>query len=237
MLSRLLLTTLGILLISAMIFPGFSLAGGGNASGTGRGGDGVPQETAVFDHNEATHLVFMREEEKLARDVYTKLGMLYPDSVVFGQIDDSEQRHTDAVKAMLEQYGEEDPSTNDNLGVFTGEAFGDYFSEKYEYLVNRAAVSELDALYVGAFIEELDMQDIRQCPQVIVEQDNGIDDTTQCGLVYTDQPDIISLYGHLLEGSANHLEGYVRAIESIIGEGAYTAQVLSQDAVDELLGR
>ena len=103
--------------------------------------------------------------------------------------------------------------------------------------MNRAAVSELDALYVGAFIEELDMQDIRQCPQVIVEQDNGIDDTTQCGLVYTDQPDIISLYGHLLEGSANHLAGYVRAIESIIGEGAYTAQVLSQDAVDELLGR
>ncbi len=51
-----------------------------------------------LDANEQTHLMFMREEEKLARDVYIKLGMMYPNSRVFGMIDDSEQTHTTAVK-------------------------------------------------------------------------------------------------------------------------------------------
>lgn len=181
-------------------------------------------------------MVFMREEEKLARDVYTKLGTLYPDSVVFGKIDDSEQKHTDAVKNLLVGYGISDPSTNDNVGMFTGVEYGDYFTEKYKYLVNLASASELDAFYVGAFIEELDMMDIAQCPKVIIEQDNGIDDVSDCGLGYTDQKNIRSAYGSLLDGSKNHLRAYVRAIESIIGRGGYSAQVLTQDQVDEIIG-
>lgn len=237
MFKRLILTTLGILMFSAMLFPGLSLAGGGNSRGGGNNDGEQSASIAVLDFNEATHLEFMREEEKLARDVYTTLGMLYPDSVVFGHIDDSEQRHTDAVREMLEEYGLEDPNTNDNPGVFTGEAYGAYFTEKYHYLVELASASELDALYVGAFIEELDMMDINRCPQVIVDQDNGIEESSQCGLIYTDQADIINLYTNLLDGSTSHLAGYVRAIESIIGGGAYTAQVLSQEEVDDILDR
>jgi hypothetical protein len=194
-------------------------------------------DTTELDFNEATHLAFMREEEKLARDVYTKLGMLYPDSIVFGNIDDSEQRHTDAVKGVMEQHGLEDPNTNDNLGVFTGDVYGEYFTEKYNYLIDKASASELDALYIGAFIEELDMMDIGRCPQEIVQQDNGIDNADQCGLVYTDELDIINLYKSLLNGSESHLRGYVRAIEAIVGKGTYSAQVLSQEEVDAILGR
>ena len=57
----------------------------------------------VLDYNEQTHLEFMREEEKLARDVYMELGAMYPDHPIFGRIDDSEQQHTDAVRAMIEK--------------------------------------------------------------------------------------------------------------------------------------
>ena len=120
-----------------------------------------------LDYNERAHLFFMREEEKLARDVYQTLGAMYPDSAIFGNIDDSEQIHMTAVKAMIEKYGYEDPNTNDNVGAYTGEDYGWYFTEKYNLLVERASASELEALYVGAFIEELDMMDINQCPQVI----------------------------------------------------------------------
>ncbi len=81
---------------------------------------------------------------------------------MFGKIDDSEQQHTDSVRDKLLQYGIKDPSTNDNVGVFTGETYGWYFTEKYNELVARGAMSEFDALYVGAFIEELDMRDINQ---------------------------------------------------------------------------
>jgi hypothetical protein len=238
MISKATLTSIFLTLFVCTTLPGLSLAKGGQPATGKRGGDSTTsQDTSELDFNEATHLAFMREEEKLARDVYTKLGMLYPDSVVFGKIDDSEQRHTDAVKGALEQHGLEDPNSNDNLGMFTGEAYGEYFTEKYEYLVNKATNSELDALYVGAFIEELDMMDIARCPQEIVLQDNGVDSDSECGLVYTDEPDIINLYESLISGSESHLRGYVRAIEAVVGKGTYTAQVLSQEEVDAILGR
>ena len=191
----------------------------------------------VLDYNEQTHLAFMREEEKLARDVYIKLGDMYPEHPIFGKIDDSEQQHTDAVKAMLQKYGLQDPSTNDNVGVYTGEDYGWYFNEKFEELVARASISELEALYVGAFIEELDMIDIQQCPKIIVETNNGINDVSACGRVYTDNADIDRLYASLLNGSDSHLEGYVKNIEKYIGKGNYQAQVLPQQEVDEILGR
>lgn len=179
----------------------------------------------------------MREEEKLARDVYITLGMSYPTLEVFGKIDDAEQRHTCAVCDMLKKYGVEDPSTNDNVGVFTGEDYGPYFTEKYGELVARGSISGMEALHVGALIEELDMLDINYCPKEIVEQDNGIDSSTDCGKIYTDNPDIQRLYTSLLEGSENHLRAFVRNIERTQGVGSYQAQVLPQDQVDEILGR
>jgi len=194
-------------------------------------------DTAALDFNEKTHLVFMCEEEKLARDVYITLGTRYPDSAIFGRIDDSEERHKCAVADMLEKYQIPNPSTNDNVGVFTGEDYGWYFTEKYNALVAKGSISALDALYVGAFIEELDMLDINQCPKVIVETDNGIDDVSECGKVYTDNADILRLYGSLLEGSESHLRAYVSNIEKQIGEGNYVAQVLTQEQVDTILGR
>ena len=214
---------IGSALIMAIMF-------GGRAAYAGA--DGI-----VLDYNEQTHLEFMREEEKLARDVYMELGAMYPKHRIFGKIDDSEQKHTNAVKAMINKYGLDDPNTNDNVGVFTGEDYGWYFAEKFKLLVERASISELEALYVGAFIEELDMMDINQCPKVIVETDNGIDDVSQCGRIYTDNADVANLYASLLDGSDSHLEGYVRNIEKYIGKGNYQAQVLPQEEVDEILGR
>ena len=209
----------------------------GNVMATGAESSPVETDDAALDYNEKMHLMFMREEEKLARDVYQTLGTMYPDSVIFGNIDDSEQTHTMAVKAMIEKYGYEDPSTNDNVGAYTGEDFGWYFTEKYNQLVERASISELEALYVGAFIEELDMMDINQCPKVIVETDNGINDVNECGKVFTDKADIQRLYSSLLDGSDSHLEGYVANIEKMIVVGNFQAQVLSQVQVVERLDR
>lgn len=215
-----------------------ALAGSGSvvASRDDNRGKGS-KKSATLDFNEETHLVFMREEEKLARDVYTKLGDMYPNATVFGNIDDSEQRHTDAVKEMLLQYDIDDPNTNDNLGIYTGKDYADYFTEKYKLLTEMGADSELLALYVGALIEELDMLDLVQCPKAIVEADNGIDSVDDCGLVYTDEEDVESLLESLLDGSKNHLRAYVGKIEAVIGEGNYEAQILEQDEVDEILGR
>ena len=222
------------LLASAIIFttavtaiPAFSA---GNSKSTGK-------ITVSVDFNEETHMVFMREEEKLARDVYITLGDLYPEAIVFSNIDDAEQQHTTTVKNKLAKYNIDDPNTDDTVGAFTGEDYGWYFIEKYDLLVAWGEKSELDALYVGAFIEELDMLDIVQCPKVIVDTQKKIKDSSDCGLNYTDNSDLQSMLESLLEGSKNHLRSYVGNIEAVSGECSYEAQVLTQLEVDTILGR
>ena len=191
---------------------------------------------ATLDSNEVTHLVFLREEEKLERDVFAILSSMYPESTVFGRIDDIEQGHTDVMKYLLQRYGIPDPNSNDNLGVFTGKAYGDHFKGRYRYLVGMGSLSELDALYVSAYIEELNMLDIMQCPQVIVDRDNGIDKLDQCGLAYTRNIEIQNIYHVLIEGSKEDLRAYIGAIETVIGKGAYRAQVMTQQQLEEILG-
>ena len=164
----------GIIFISLLCtIPAF---GGGRGNGGGAGGGKV---VLTADYNEETHMVFMREEEKLARDVYITLGALYPDAIDFSNIDDAEQQHTTTVKNKLAKYNIDDPNTDDAIGAFTGPDYGWYFTEKYNLLVALGDKSELAALYVVAFIEELDMLDIVQCPREIVEADNNIDDFSE----------------------------------------------------------
>jgi len=193
-----------------------------------------------LDKAEQHHLIFMREEEKLARDVYASLASMWPDSSVFVNVGEgSEQTHADVMRDKLEEYGIEDPNPETNnlpssLGVFTGKDYGAYFMDKYQLLINQGSQSELDALYVGALIEELDMHDIVECPEIIVDTDNDIND---CGLNYTDEQSLINAYNSLLDGSKSHLKAYVGRIESIIGTGNYEAQILSQDEINDILGR
>jgi len=201
-------------------------------------GDNNPSNTKL-DAIEASHLTFMREEEKLARDVYLTLAGLYPDQGVFDRIaTTSEQTHTDTMRDKLAQYNLPDPNptTNnlpDSIGVFTGEEWGWYFTEKFGALTSKGSLSELDALYVGAFIEELDMHDIAVCPDVMVKAGYP----QPCGLGYTDESGLINAYSSLIDGSENHLRAYVGQIEAVIGAGNYVAQYLTQAEVDAILGR
>ena len=225
------------LLVAVMACVTLTAFAAGKQAGKQQGRAVDTQGSKTLDLNEQIHLEYMREEEKLARDVYIALGARYPGMKIFGNIDDAEQRHTCAVCDMLKKYGVEDPSTNDNIGVFTGADFGAYFTERYQNLVSRGSTSAIEALYVGAYIEEMDMIDINYCPEEIVQQDNGISSESDCGKIYSDNPDIQRLYTSLLEGSENHLRAFVRNIERRQGQGSYQAQVLTQDQVDDILRR
>lgn len=192
-----------------------------------------------LDNIEESHLTFMREEEKLARDVYLTLAELYPNQPVFNQIaTTSEQTHTDTMRDKLLQFNLPDPNPDTNnlpasVGIFTGAEWGWYFTKKFNDLTKKARTSELSALYVGALIEELDMQDIAVCPQVMI--DRGF--TSPCGLEYTNTNALRNAYSSLISGSQSHLRSYVGQIEAVIGEGNYEAQYLTQVEVDTILGR
>jgi hypothetical protein len=198
--------------------------------------------STTLDAAEASHLTFMREEEKLARDVYLQFAEWYPGQPTFSNIaTKSEQTHTDTMRDRLALYNLEDPNPDTNnlpesLGVFTGEEWGEYFDEKFGELTKAGSGSELDALYVGAFIEELDMHDIADCPQVMLDSEE-VEYPDPCGLNYTDEPGIINAYNSLIDGSENHLRAYVGKIEAAEGYCTYGAQYLSQEDVDAILGR
>ncbi len=176
----------------------------------GKGG-GKPAPAPLLTEAEAHDLLFMREEEKLARDVYI---ILYNEwnARVFDNISQAEQKHMDALLGLLDKYGLEDPILG--FGKFADEEL----QELFDSLVAMGLESKLDALMVGALIEEVDIEDIV----------DAMDRTTKT--------DILNVYGNLVAGSENHLNAFVRNIEAITGE-TYVAQWISQEEVDAILGR
>eukprot|EP00977_Amphora_coffeiformis_P019986 scaffold7748_cov156-Amphora_coffeaeformis.AAC.2 len=183
-----------------------------------KNGGGTNNNQAVastsLNAEEIEKLVFMREEEKLARDVYLTMAELYGDKVtVFDNIARSEQQHMDRVLTMLNQYGVEDPVVNNTVSAFTDKELG----ALYKDLVNEGAGSLRAALYVGALIEEIDIGDL------------------QTSIALTNQAMIQNVYGSLLRASENHLRAFVRQL-GYLGETGYTKQHLSQDQVDAILG-
>ena len=136
---------------------------------------------------EKNGLIYMRLEEKLARDVYLTLGKTYAQKI-FINIPESEQRHMDAVKVLLDKYEIDDPVLQDEIGSFVNL----YFKKLFDDLVKKGNSSFNDAMLVGKEIEEMDIKDLVER----IEQ--------------TDNPDIKSVYENLKRGSENHLKAFTK---------------------------
>ncbi len=99
--------------------------------------------------------LFMREEEKLARDLCSVLYEQWGQRI-FSNMARSEQTHTNTIKILLATYDIDDPVTTDEPGVFENE---ELFA-LYESLLTVGKTSVVDALKVGALVEKVDIQDI-----------------------------------------------------------------------------
>lgn len=170
-----------------------------------------PALLAQLDATETDYLLWMREEEKLARDTYITLYDNWGLNV-FNNISKSEQKHMDAILAQLSRFGIEDPVSDDTVGAFTNETLAGY----YTALVDQGKGSLIEALHVGAYIEELDIADLWEAIEA------------------TDDAILAATYENLLSGSRNHLRSFVSQISS---RGiSYVAQYLSQEQVDAIVG-
>jgi hypothetical protein len=87
-----------------------------NATVLGSSLAALPTET--LSAAEQSSLVYMREEEKLAGDVYARLGATWG-MRVFTNISASEATHTEAVRQLLQRYQVADPAANLGAGLFT----------------------------------------------------------------------------------------------------------------------
>ncbi len=163
-----------------------------------------PADPDGLTEDEIAGLVFMREEEKLARDVYLAMYSLW-NQPVFQNIASSEQSHMDAILTLLNRYGIPDPASPE-VGVFNNHELQDLYTN----LVAWGDDSLIDALLVGGAIEEIDILDI----QALMDA--------------TDKVDIIQVYQSLLDGSENHLRAFVSQYEKKSGE-TYVPQYLDME--------
>jgi len=190
-----------------------SVDGNGNTSISG--GALATQLVALplgtLDSLEAAGILFMREEEKLARDVYSTLSSQWPQPV-FSNIAASEQTHTDAVLALITRYGLVDPVGSNPPGVFTDPVL----QGLHDVLAARGSLSLIDALIVGAEIEEID----------IVDLDLRLADVVN-------NADIELVYENLKKGSRNHLRAFVDNLEN--QNYMYQPQYLTQDQFDAIV--
>lgn len=156
---------------------------------------------------EKAGLIQMREEEKLARDVYTTLGSIWG-TRIFSNIASSEQTHTDAIKVLLAKYDVKDPVTSDTVGVFTSKTM----QELYDKFIAQGKVSSREAFNVGATIEDLDIYDLD-----ILKNE-------------TTKEDILLTYNNLQRGSRNHMRAFVR-----VNGGNYTPSYISQSEYSSII--
>jgi hypothetical protein len=194
----------------------------GQGRGQGQGGAGSlvePNAGGAYGRGQSEELttediegiLYMREEEKLARDVYLTLYEQWGLSI-FQNIANSEQTHMDAIKTLMDRYGLDDPVTGDDVGRFTDPTLRSLYAD----LVATGSQSLIDALRVGAAIEEIDILDLEK----YVSQTNA--------------RDIQQVYENLTRGSRNHLRSFVATLEQEAGE-VYEPQYLNQEAYRDIV--
>ena len=168
------------------------------------------QRVAVLNQEDQEGIIWMRSEEKLARDVYITLGKQW-DLPQFKKIARSEQKHMNALKRLLVLFNLTDPIEDNTVGVFPST----HFQDLYDDLTELGSQSAIDALIVGATIEDLDIKDLQEF------------------IIQTTNTKVIETYENLLRGSRNHLRAFVKGLEAR-GE-TYTPQYISQEEFDEII--
>lgn len=217
--------TLSALALAGLCAATLSACGGASAAGTASTptttvtAAACPQVVTPLSQAEIDEALFMREEEKLSRDVYDELAAFLlaragqvPVVTIMSNIRTSEQQHMDSMKAVLDCYGLPDPvDAAETRGVFVNPEL----ASLYTTLTTQGQASELAALKVGALIEEVDIQDL-------------VDSIALSQQTYTD-----TIYANLMCGSRNHLRAFAGQI--IKQTGSYTAQVLDRATVDTII--
>jgi hypothetical protein len=182
---------------------------GGNGAGTGTGTSVLDIPASDLSADEAAAMLFMREEEKLARDVYNTLSTTWGQPT-FSNIASSEQAHMDEIKVLLDRYALTGPA------LAPGQFTNPDLQALYTQLVAQGSLSIGDALKVGAAIEEIDIRDL------------------QTRMAQTDNVDVQQVYTNLMNGSYNHLQAFTSVLLTQTGE-TYQPQYLSAEQYQTII--
>jgi len=157
----------------------------------------------VLTDEEVTGMKLMREEEKLANNVYVHFYEMYGE-VIFQNIATSEAAHMSAVLRLFEGYEIEDPALEGE-----GEFRNEELAKLYKDLIEEGEKGLVEALKVGATIEDLDIYDLKEL------------------LKETVNTDVKRVYENLLKGSENHMRSFSSALASL--NESYKVQFISNE--------
>ena len=149
----------------------------------------TPTTTATADTTLSTNLTHMRDEERLARDIYTALATKYASAAPFVNIARSEQVYFDTMGLLLTRHGVADPSAGRNPGTYADPAL----QSLYDKLLASGSESLAKAYDVGVAVENLDIADLKTA------------------ISQTSQADVKAAFTNLTNRSANHLAAFTAA--------------------------
>lgn len=144
--------------------------------------------TWTLQEIEKNDLLFMYEEEKLARDVYNYLYSKYS-LPIFSNIAKSEQTHMNSISGLLTKYSVTN-TANSNPWIYTNIDL----QNLYNSLIKEWDISIKNALSVWKTIEEVDIKDLSE----------KISDTKLS--------DLIRVYTNLKNWSYNHLRAFEKQL-------------------------
>ncbi|PWG05619.1 DUF2202 domain-containing protein [Polaribacter aquimarinus] len=168
----------------------------------------VTEENVTIIQEDSEALLFMLEEEKLARDTYKYLHEKW-NLNQFANIKNSEQSHMNAIENLLKQY--KLSYTILPEGVFNNPEL----QTLYDTFKIDGTKSVIEALKIGATIEDLDIKDLET--YVSLTKNNTL----------------IKVYQNLICGSRNHLRSFIKSLEK--KGGTYTPKFITQDAYNNIL--
>jgi hypothetical protein len=150
---------------------------------------GFASIASALTQTDADNILFIKQEEKVARDAYQALHARWGHST-FANIAVSEQRHMDAMDGLIARYRLTD-TTPAESGKFTIPEL----QKLYDELIVLGSQSLESALTVGVLIEQTDIADLKKA------------------IAATREKPVKNVLGNLLDGSYNHLDAFTRALQ------------------------
>jgi hypothetical protein len=157
----------------------------GNQGGRLSGAQGLNSSGGSLMPAQVEQLIRMREEEKLAHDVYVTLAQT-SGLQIFNNIANAESQHMRAVEQLVSRYSPAIAGPQLPVGSFSNPQFQSF----YKSLVASGSTSPFAAATVGAKIEEMDIKDLQTMLSQNLPQD------------------ISRVLEHLQKASGNHLRAF-----------------------------
>ena len=144
---------------------------------------------------ESSSVLYMKQEEKLARDVYQALATRWEHSA-FRNIAKAEQQHMNAVDGLILRFG-----LTDTTPAEPGRFSIPELQKLHDGLLAQGSLSLEAALRVGLAIEEADIADLKEA------------------LGLTHEPMLLRVFGNLMRASGQHLATF----QAALGNGTATS--------------